>query len=151
MLDFVSKTGVIIKTEDYNLLPIKSSYSSAKTKIRKIISGSSSKFFFQISKKGKYSSKTASIAYEDLIEVIKALIQLKEQSSKDVTSISDYLENKFITDDGFRIGYYLSKTKISWYIQLDNHGTDNTLYIKDYNKIVEAFNKGKEKIESIRK
>ena len=150
MSSFVSEKGVIIKFEDYNLLPLKSPYGSAKTKIRKIISRSTSKFFFQITKKGKYSSDTASIAYEDIIEILGALNKLDEQSKIDVTTVSDYLENKFVTDDGFRVGYYISKKKVHWYIQLDDYGSNNTVFIKEYEKLFEVFKNGKEKIEELK-
>ena len=151
MLDFVSKTGVIIKFEDYNLSNIKTSYGVIESKIRKIISENEAQYFFQISKSGKYDTKTASIAYEDLLEIQKALISLKEQSEKDVENVSDYLENKFITEDGFQVGYYKSKNKMIWYLKLENYGSDNTVFVKDYNLIKTAFQIGKEKIESLKK
>ncbi len=150
MLDFVSKTGVIIKFEDYNLSNIKSSYGIAESKIRRIISGNEAKYFLQISKSGKYDTKKASIAYEDILEVQKALINLKDQSEKDIATVSDYLENKFVTDDGFQIGYYVSKGKIIWYMKLEKYGSDNTVFVKDYDTLNEAFRLGKEKIEKLK-
>jgi hypothetical protein len=150
MLDFVSKTGVIIKFEDYNLSNIKSSYGIAESKIRRIVSGNEAKYFLQISKSGKYDTKTASIAYEDLLEVQKALINLKEQSVKDLATTPDYMENKFISDDGFQIGYYVSKEKMVWYMELEKYGSDNTVFVKDYEILNNAFRLGKEKIESLK-
>ena len=150
MLDFVSKTGVIIKFEDYNLLSIKTKLCTpVELKIRKIISGNDKRFFLQISKTGKYNTKTASIAYEDLLEIQKALETLKSQSELDLSSESDYLENKFITEDGFQIGYYVSKEKVSWYMQLENYGSGNTAFIKNYDALVNTFKLGKEKIEEL--
>ncbi len=150
MLDFVSKTGVIIKFEDYSLPNVKASYGYAQSKIRKIISGNVVKYFLQISKSGKYDTKTASIAYEDLLEVQKALINLKDQSEKDLVTTSDYMENKFITDDGFQIGYYVSKGKIVWYMKLEKYGSDNTVFARDYETLNDAFRLGKEKIEELK-
>ncbi|MBN4085035.1 hypothetical protein JYT89_01690 [Flavobacteriaceae bacterium AH-315-B10] len=150
MLDFVSKTGVIIKFEDYNLPNVKASYGYAQSKIRKITSGKEAKYFLQISKSGKYDTQTASIAYEDLLEVQKALINLKEQSVKDLLTTSDYMENKFVTDDGFQIGYYVSKGKIAWYMKLEKYGSDNTVFARDYEILNDAFRLGKEKIELIK-
>tara|TARA_R110002050_G_scaffold202806_1_gene338022 strand:- start:21324 stop:21863 length:540 start_codon:yes stop_codon:yes gene_type:complete len=150
MLDFTSKTGIIIKFEDYKLLNIKSTYGFAESKIRKVIAGNEVEYFYQISKSGKYDTKTASIAYEDLIEIQKALSNLKIQSEKDISSTSDYLENKFITDDGFKIGYYVSKEKIVWYMKLEKYGSDNTFFAKDYESIEVAFQAGKQKIEELR-
>lgn len=150
MQEFVSKTGTILKFEDYKLPNVKLSYAVTESKIRKIISGSEEKMFFQISKKGKYGDKTASIAYEDLLEVQKALLNLKTQTETDMNTLSDYLENKFITEDGFEIGYYVSKGKITWYINLEKYGSDNTVFTKDYKVFENMFKSGKEKIEELK-
>lgn len=150
MLDFVSKTGAILKFEDYNLPDIKLYYGIAESKIRKISSGNEKRFFLQISKKGKYDTKTASVAYEDLLEIQKALTILKNQSEKDAMTTSDYLENKFITEDGFQTGYYVNKGKIVWYMKLEKYESDNTIFAKDYETLSEAFKSGKEKIEILK-
>ncbi|WP_117880274.1 hypothetical protein [Aureibaculum luteum] len=151
MLDFVSKTGVLIKFEDYNLPNIKAMlYSVVQSRIRKITSGNEEQFFLQISKKGKYDTKTASIAYDDLLEVQKALIKLKSQSELDLNATSDYLENKFVSDDGFRIGYYINKNKLTWTMRLEKYGSDNTVFIKDFETLLETFQSGKEKIEELK-
>ncbi|WP_281980340.1 hypothetical protein [Tenacibaculum mesophilum] len=150
VLDFVSKTGIILKFEDYKLPSIKSSYSIAESKIRKIISGNEKKYFLQISKKGKYDTKTASIAYEDALEIQKALLRLKAQVEIDVNTKSDYLENKFITEDGFEVGYYINKGKSTWYINLEKYGSNNTLFTKNYESLEEVFQSGKEKIEELK-
>jgi len=150
MLDFVSKTGVIIKFEDYNLPKLKLNYGVAEAKIRKIISGNEKQFFLQISKKGQYNTKTASIAYEDILEIQKALTSLQDQSVNDLVTLSDYLENKFITDDGFQIGYLINKGKITWYVTLEKYGSGNTAFAKDLESLVETFKFGKEKIEGLK-
>ena len=150
MSEFVSQTGSIIKFEDYNLPKIKSLYGNLDVKIRKIMNGNLIKFFYQLSKKGKYDTKTASIAYEDLIEIIKALKELRKRSTGDINTSSDYLENKFITEDDFRIGYYISKNKVVWYVRLDRYGSDNTVFIKDVELFATSFKEGKEKIEKLK-
>lgn len=146
----MSKTGVILKFEDYILPTIKSTYDIAESKIRKVIAGNESKYFLQISKNGKYATKTASIAYEDLIETQKALSNLKIQAEKDWETSSDYLENKFITDDGFQIGYYVSKGKTVWYIKLEKYDSESTLFLKDPESIESIFQLGKEKVETLK-
>ena len=147
---FTSKTGSIIKYVDFNLPNIKSSYNSSQTKVRKLISSGEVVYFYQISAQSKYGTKSASIAYEDLLEVIKAINTLKSEASTDLILNPDYLENKFITDDGFQIGYYVSKGKLKWYIKLEKYGSDNTLYIKDFSKIESAFIGAKSKIEELK-
>lgn len=148
---FASKTGAIIKFIDYSLPDLQVSYSLAETKVRKLISGDSIGYFYQISYEGKYDTKTASIAYEDLLEVIKALQKLKTETANDLSSKPDYLENKFVTEDGFQLGYFVSEGKLSWYLVLEKYGSGNTVFINDVAIIEKAFSEAKEKIESIKK
>ena len=151
MLDFVSQTGVILKFEDYELPKVKLSYGIAESKIRKITSGDRQQYFLQISKKGEYDTKVASIAYEDLLEIIKALSTLEEASQKDINNAdSDYLENKFITDDGFQVGYYISKDKLVWYMKLERYGSGTTIFLKDYDSVKLAFTEGESKMEALK-
>jgi|SRR5690554_468281 len=148
---FASKTGVITKFTDTKLSDIKSSYTVSSTRIRKINSGDSQRYFYQIEKPGKYSNSTASIEYSDLLEVIKAFNSLKSEVDNDVNSQPDYLENKFITADGFQLGYYISKEKATWYLKLEKYGSDSTIFIKDLEQIESNFMEAKNKIEELKK
>ena len=150
MEQFASQTGSIIKFLDYSLPNLKSMYGVAETKVRKIIAGESVAYFFQISKEGKYDTKKASIAYEDLLEVIKAISVLKTDSEIDILVVADYLENKFVTDDGFQIGYYVSDSKITWYIVLEKYGSGNTVFLKNLSEIEESFLNAKQKIDDLK-
>ncbi|WP_417558360.1 hypothetical protein [Mesoflavibacter zeaxanthinifaciens] len=148
---FTSQTGVITKFTDFNLSDLKSSYTVAKTRIRKLNSGDHVGYFYQIQKPGKYGESTASIEYSDLLELIKAFNSLKTEVDKDVSLNPDYLENKFITTDGFQLGYFVNKGKATWYMRLEKYGSDKTLYIKDLEKIDANFNEAKNKIEELQK
>jgi len=147
---FASKTGVIIKYVDYNLPNLKLTYGIAETKIRKLYSGQEVGYFYQISKEGKYDTKTASIAYEDLIEVIKAIQLLIIDSVSDKILNPDYLENKFVTDDGFEVGYYVGKGKLAWYLVLEKYGSGNTVFLNNVTGIESAFSGAKQKIEELK-
>lgn len=146
---FASKTGTITKFVDFKLPALKTDYTDAETRIRKISDGVISACFFQIVKEGRYGNTTASIEYSDLLEVLKALQVLKENVAADVSANPDYMENKFTTVDGFQIGYYVSKGKATWYIKLEKYGSDNTLYLKNVDVIEAAFNLGKQKTEDV--
>ncbi len=89
---FSSKTGITVKFIDYDLPDVDLKYEVAEAKIRKIIAGNEAKYFFLISKEGKYDTKNALIAYEDLIEVIKAFQKIKQESLSDIASNPDYLK-----------------------------------------------------------
>ena len=146
-----SKTGIITKFTDSNLPGLKTTYGGmAETRIRKINSGSSNLYFYQIVNKGKYSNSTASIEYADLLEVIKALKTLKLEADKDIASNPDYLENRFITIDGFEVGYYVSKGKSNWYVKLEKYGSDNTIFVNDSQALETAFNEAKAKMDQLK-
>ncbi|NOW98950.1 hypothetical protein [Mucilaginibacter sp. SG564] len=148
---FSSKTGTISKFVDFRLPDLKTGYTNAETRIRKLMSGTESLYFYQIEKKGQYSNTTASIEYSDLLEVIKALKTLTQDVEKDIAGNPDYLENKFVTTDGFQLGYYVEKGRSTWYVKLEKYGTDNTLFIKDRTVIESAFGEARAKIEDLRK
>ena len=150
MDQFSSKTGIILKFIDYDLTYLILTSGTAKCKIRKILSSSETGYFLQISNVRANDTKTASIAYEDLIEVIKALKTLKLESSTDLALNPDYLENKFITEDGFQIGYYVSKGKLSWYLTLEKYGSGNIVFLKDVESIEDLLNSAKSKIEELK-
>lgn len=147
---FVSQSGVITKFTDTNLSNLKAGYTVAETRIRKLNSGDNVRYFYQIEKPGKYGSSTASVEYSDLLEVIKAFNSLKSEVDSDVNNNPDYLENKFITEDGFQLGYYVSKGKVTWYIKLEKYGSDKTLFIKDLESIDSSFAEAKSKIEELK-
>lgn len=149
---FASKTGTIIKLTDYKLTSIKTLYGGlSETRIRKINSGALVSYFFQIEKQGKYSTSTASIEYSDLLEVIKAINSLKSEVEKDMLSNPDYLENKFTTVDGFKVGYMISKGKVTWYLQLEKYGSDNSIFIENIETVEKAFEEAKIKIDELKK
>lgn len=148
---FVSKTGTITKFVETKLPKLKTSFTSCETKIRKIMSGNVVGYFYQIEKKGQYDDKVASIEYSDLIEILKALTALKDQVNNDIASNPDYLENKFITVDGFQIGYYVEKGKASWYIKLERYGSDSTLFVDQSDTIEIAFSNAKNSIDELKK
>lgn len=143
---FGSKTGTITKFIDNKLPDLKTSYASVVTRIRRVYAGDQIVYFYQI----ENSNSTASIEYSDLLEVVKAFNALKSEVEKDVESNPDYLENKFVTADGFQIGYFVDKGKATWYLKLEKYGTENTLFIKDERTIEEALNGAKSKIEELK-
>jgi hypothetical protein len=147
---FSSKTGVITKFIDSKLPNLKALYTSAETRIRKVKSGNTETYFYQIEKEGKYNSSTASIEYSDLLEVIKAVKTLKAEVEVDITNNPDYMENKFTTVDGLQVGYYISNGKATWYIRLEKYGSDNTLFVADGNTIETAFTDAKNKIDELK-
>lgn len=147
---FISKTGRIIKFIDHNLPDINTRYTPIESKVRIVEAGGEKKLFYQISKEGKYGNKSASIAEEDLSDLIKALQSLKQNVTADSNLNPDYLENKFVTEDGFQVGYYVSNSKTVWYIVLERFGSDNTVFFNDVNSIEDSFKMAQEKMNGLR-
>jgi hypothetical protein len=81
--------------------------------------------------------------------VIKALSVLKRESTTDNLSKPDYLENKFVTSDGFQLGYYVTEGQGKWYMKFDQYGTDNTVFINDVQTIESSLTAAKNKIEEM--
>ncbi len=146
---FSSKTGVIVKFVEYEMPNIPLNFGVAETEVREVITGGEVQYFYRISKDGKYDTKIASIAYEDLLEIKKAYYQLNAESADDGGS-QNYLENKFITDDGFQVGYYVSKGKITWFMKLEKFGTGTTIFIKDGVTIISNIEASISKIDQLR-
>lgn len=147
---FSSKTGLIMKFIDYDLEYLLLTSGTAKCRIRKIIIANEVEYFLQISKVGVNETKTASIAYKDLIEVIKALKILRLESLPDLALKPDHLENKFITEDGFQIGYYISENEINWYLTLERYGyNNNTVFLREVEHLEILLNSAKNKIDEL--
>ena len=148
---FSSKTGVITKFVDTKLPNLKTKFDAIETRIRRISNGSNSAYFYQIEKSGKYSNNVASIEYNDLLEVIKALQVLKQDVDKDISLNPDYMENKFVTVDGFQVGYYVSGGKATWYSKLEKYGSDATIFIDSGETLLNSFTEAKNKIDELKK
>ncbi|MCF3110912.1 hypothetical protein LL912_19155 [Niabella sp. CC-SYL272] len=148
---FASKTGSIIRFVDYRLPSFKTDDAIPETRIRKISSGSLNGYFYQIKKYDSYGGTTASIEYSDLLELLRAVKALKVEVSNDIGADPDYMENKFVTDDGLQVGYYIRKGKATWYIKLEKYGSDNTLFINNADVIETAFIEAKNKIDELKK
>jgi hypothetical protein len=148
--EFISVRGTIVRFQDYKLAGFRTRLGDAESRIRKFTVKSEDKYFYQIEKRGEYKESVASIEYEDVVVVIGALDVLKSQFADDAPKQMDYLENKFVTSDGFTVGYYIAGTQSSWYIVLGN-GSNETIFISDPDRMISAFDEARLKIENLRK
>jgi len=150
MESFASRTGTITKFIDFKMPSLKLFLGEiAETRVRKVIVGNELKYFYLIEKASKNTNTTAAIEYVDLLEVINALAILKGEALADQSSQPDYLENKYITSDGFQLGYYVTEGKGKWYIKFDRYGSDNTVFINDVQTIEVSLNAARTKIEEM--
>lgn len=146
---FTSKSGVILRYIDYHLPSPKLRYRSATASVRAIHSGNEVGYFLIIESEEEYRNSRAAIAYEDLLEVIKALAIIKEQAQKDVALAPDYLENRFVSEDGFTVGYYVSKSELVWFIRLERV-SGGAIFPRDVTVIDSLFDQANDKINELK-
>ena len=146
-----SQTGRIVKFQDVKMPNIPLSYGGGlKTSIR-LVMGDSDSFFYRIEKAESSTSlgHIAMIEYSDLVEINKALETLSSAVDDDVAANPDYLENKFRTEDGFEVGYYVSYAKATWFIKLERY-SGSTVFLKSKEDIISSFSAAQVKIEELK-
>ena len=151
----MSEIGVKTKFVDYELNDLVGYWGfatyKAETCIRKVIKGNDVKYFYRIEpKKEGIDNPVAFIEYSDLKQIKDALEALKQEVDIDLSLVPDYLENKFVTDDYFYIGYYIKKKKITWFIRLDRYGSNKHLYFDNAETLENAINQALAKIEELK-
>lgn len=150
--EFTSKTGRITKFVDVNMPRISESFfGSLVTGIRTIMGSDRNAYFYRIEEPetDRRVAHIAMIEYSDLVEVNKALAKLVGEVDADCNANPDYLENKFVTDDGFEVGYYVSKGKANWYLKLERYES-STVFVKNAEELTSNFTAAQKKIEELR-
>ncbi|MBR6841704.1 MAG: hypothetical protein IKM77_05320 [Prevotella sp.] len=111
----------------------------------------SNSYFYRIEERetSRSVAHIAMIEYSDLVEINKALTKLVSEVEADCAANPDYLENRFITEDGFQIGYYVSKGKASWYLKLERYSS-STVFIKNAEALTSNFPAAQKKIEELK-
>lgn len=149
---FTSKTGRISKFVDVKMPNIPKSFmGSLETSIRTIMGEKENIYFYRIEEEEtqRTNAHIAMIEYSDLVEINKALTKLISEVDADCSAKPDYLENRFITEDGFQIGYYVSKGKANWYLKLERYKS-STVFIKDASSLANNFLSAQEKIKELK-
>lgn len=147
-----SKTGRISKFVDVNMPSIPQSFmGSLSTSIRTVMGEQSNSYFYRIeeSETSRSTSHIAMIEYSDLVEINKALAKLVAEVDADCSANPDYLENRFVTNDGFQIGYYVSKGKANWYMNLERY-SNSTVFIKNAESLTTNLLAAQKKIEELK-
>ncbi len=131
---FSSRKGIICRIRDYNLprinLNLTEKITIAIPSVRVLTLGPSEKrYFLHIEMATEYHSDEASIEYSDFKEMMKAFDLLQSCELEDSMETPDYLENHFVTDDGFRIGYYISDGETVWFMTLSKYSNESSLYM----------------------
>lgn len=160
--------------KDYPIstIDIQTDYTYINTFVRKVDVGDKIQYYYVLKAVSKdkhipiQSFYAIMIPYEDLTKVNNALPLLiaKEENDK-ITGIEEtvYVENKFVTERGFKIGYCIDNGKLEWFVEFDYFAPINGWNMKDRvidnktfilnnyngNEIGEIFGKAQAKIESL--
>ena len=120
--EFVSKTGSIIKYVEKSMKKCQMDLNySLKVRMRTVY-GEGKNLYFLILEKGKTFTSEPSFAYieySDLVEINKALAKLLNEEKSDCELKPEYLQNIFTSEDGFKVGYYVEKSKATWKVKLE--------------------------------
>jgi len=130
-----------VKIEDFKLPSINLEGGGiCEARLEKMTTDNGVTYFYQITNSSNFSGFIASVEYNDLMRIIRAIPILKSQSEKDVMNSPEYLENKYVTTDGFQFGYIIKDSKCKWFIKLESIGANNMLLLlKDVNSTENAF------------
>ena len=153
---FLSHTGDLVTIEEFKLesSTIKSNSKEIQHSIQVISGQGEPAFFYRLSHKNDYSTDSASISRKDLFEIQKAIISLTQHAAVE-SSKANYIERKFVTNDGFTIGYYRSdspwsKDGIGWFLKLEKFAK-STFWFDDPSTIQAAVDHALAKISKIKK
>lgn len=166
---FTSTIGEIVRFKDYELPEVKGKVGTGLmsvtyivyANVREVIIGNNKSLFLRLRYREtpQSSQRMAFIAYEDVIEIDKALTELVKQGENDSRGEADYLENKFRTKDDFEIGYYIDK-KVSvrgkesndqkWYVDLDIRYNKSTAFFPTPDGLINLFKSAIQKMNELK-
>lgn len=154
---------------------IQTDYSHINTFVRRVDAGNETQYYYVFKVVSKdtrasiQSSFVTMISYEDLEKInnaLKLLLVKEENDRKLKLEEVDYIENKYVTESGFKIGYCIDNARLEWFVEFDHVGAINGWNLEDrvndlidtktfiiYNcngkEIKGSFDKAQAKIESL--
>ena len=117
-----------------------------QTKINEVMTDNTT-YFYEIVKNDHLNTM---ISYEELVIINKYISDLVCNAEEDLLKKYKSIELKYVTKDGLQIGYYIKRSKISWFIQF-GPSKDEIIYIKNKDVLVESFMNAQKTIEEIMK
>lgn len=148
--EFISQSGTFVKFTD-NILPqANPNYSDGISGLVRTFWGQSKNHYYLVlTKKDLTATYQAKIEYSDLVELNKAFARLIGEVDDDVKLRTeyDYLENKYVTYDSFKLGYYIEKRKAKWFVKFDNNTESFRIYYQE--DLSRLLKMAQERIEKI--
>lgn len=160
--------------KDYPIstIDIQTDYSYINTFVRKVNVDDEIRYYYVLKAVSKdtrisiTSTVVTMISYEDLKKInnaLKSLLAKEENDWKAGLAEIHYVENKYVTESGFGIGYCIDNGRLEWFVELDygaingwnlndrvNRIDENKAFsINNGNVLENSFGKAQEKIESL--
>lgn len=137
-----------MRFEDYPLTRLILQYGIyADTRIRKVVVDGETKYYYQISP----GVRVGSVDPREFVALVKAFESLKSQVQADTKAKIDYVENKYMTEDGIQIGYFVEKGRVTWFVGLDRFNIGRSLRLKSLESLEESLREAAQKFVELRK
>lgn len=150
---FASETGISTKLIYYKLERLvgnKGVPHGVDADVLEVIKNGETKYFYRLrSRLTGVDNAIASVEYSDLKIVRHAIESLEKEIAIDVNNQSDVTMNYFTTEDYFRVGYYIKKNKVTWFIELDRLGTNREVEFLSNEPIIRSIDEAISKIEML--
>lgn len=126
--------GIFFKFEDFKTNKytyiVENDFLKIRASIRKFYGVSKNSYFLKL----RIGNTSVFIEYSDLLEINKAIKKLKSEIENDCLKKPEYIENKFITNDDFEIGYWVKK-KFGNYTPTWFFNFDRSIYFEPFKNI----------------
>ncbi len=149
MQRIVSEKGSLIRTVSHDLKALQSSANALSAQITIIDSGNGAEYFLQLIRETEYEDDIAAISENDIYGLSEALESLKKASQVDVYLDADHVQNIFVTEDYFKVGYFVLDAALTWFIEFDEY-SDELEYFGDVVTLEGLFEEAKEKIKELK-
>ncbi len=147
--NLVSEKGRLIRTVSHDLKTLQSNANALNAQITIVDSGGGAEYFLQLNRETEYEDDIAAISESDIKELSKALDSLKKASQVDVYLDADHVQNIFVTEDNFKIGYFVLDASLTWFIEFDEYN-DELEYFSDVVILESLFEEAQEKIKELK-
>jgi len=145
----VSEKGKLIRSVSHDLQSLQSGANTLKAQITIVDSDDGTEYFLQLIRETEYEDDIAAISESDIKDLSKALDALKKASQVDVYLDADHVQNVFVTEDDFKIGYFVLDASLTWFIEFDEYN-DELEYFSDISVLENLFEKAEEKIKELK-
>ncbi len=147
--NLISAKGKLVRTVSHDLEATHSETNVLSAQVMVVDTGDSVAYFLLLAKEREDDEVVAAIAEADIKALSKAIISLKAASLVDVYLNADHVQNIFVTDDNFTIGYFVLDSSLTWFIALDEY-SDELEYFDDVSVIENLLTSAEDKIKEIK-